>query len=1077
MRRNLPRPVWLLAVGLIGAAFGSAGSASAAQLAAPAWQISINAYSSNFRPSGIGAVQHGPTYEVNVRNVGAVAAEGEMTIEDRLPAGVLVAPVGVEGKWGDSIFHSGYMTCQVSGGVVSCTTEGPIFPGLGARVKIPLELPLGEEGVLIDEADVHGGGASPRTVSVETPVTSAIPAFGFIGGPFGAFGEATDAGGEPVTVAGTHPYQLTVSMNLASEEPGVEGGSTRTPNGGVKVVRGELAKGMVVDPQAVPTCTEQELESEFAACPPQSQIGTARVTLSITGQTFYELAPLYNMATPPGRPASFGFEVLEIAYIHLLGRVRSDGDFGLSADAESLPSRVGVLGTEITLWGDPTDPSHDAVRGKCLAEYSKQTDCPSERLETAFLTMPSACTASSSENILQIEGWEGATASAVYSTTDLDGNAQGVDGCGALRFEPSLEVRPTTAQGESPSGLDFDLHQTQDVSYEGRSTANLKTTEVALPSGIMLNPSAANGREGCSSSQLGTDGSEPAHCPDASKIGSLEVKTPLVDHPLPGSIFLARPFENPFHSLLAFYIAVDDPVTGIVTKLPAKVEPDASTGQLTTIVEESPELPLEDIDLHFFEGPRGVLTTPLTCGAHETTSTLAPWSTPEGADAHPSDSFQISSGCSSSEAAAPKSVSFTAGTQSPLSGAYSPFVLRLSRPDGSQHITGIDTTLPPGLLGKLAGVAYCPQSGIDQAIGREHPEMGKLEQQQASCPQSSEVGTVNVTAGSGSSPIPVSGHAYLAGPYKGAPLSLVVIVPAVAGPFDLGTVVDRVALNVDEYTAQIHAVSDPLPTIREGIPLDVRSIEVKLDRSSFTLNPTSCEAMAIGGSVSTQAGQSQSLSNRFQVGDCERLAFKPKLQLSLKGGTKKTGHPAVKAVVTVPQQGEFANIARAQVNLPHSEFLDQGNIAKACTKVILAQRACPATSIYGKAKAWTPLLEKPLEGPVYLVGGYGYKLPALVAELDGQIRVLLVGKVDSGKNHGIRNTFEAVPDAPVSRFVLELKGGEKYGLLENSENLCEKPQKAGVVLRAQNGRKKSLTVKVGNSCRKGKKKQGPRRHR
>jgi hypothetical protein len=328
---------------------------------------------------------------------------------------------------------------------------------------------------------------------------------------------------------------------------------------------------------------------------------------------------------------------------------------------------------------------------------------------------------------------------------------------------------------------------------------------------------------------------------------------------------------------------------------------------------------------------------------------------------------------------------------------------------------------------------------------------------------------VNVTAGSGSSPYPVSGHAYLAGPYKGAPLSLVVIVPAVAGPFDLGNVVDRVALIVGEYDARIHAVADPLPTIREGIPLDVRSIELKLDRSQFTLNPTSCEAKAIEGSVSTQAGQTAPLSNRFQVGNCERLAFKPSLKLSLKGGTKKTGHPSVKAVVTYPQQGDYANIARAQVSLPHSEFLDQGNIAKACTKPVVQAGACPAKSIYGRAKAWTPLLGKPLEGPVYLVGGYGYKLPALVAELNGQIRLLLVGKIDTGENKGIRNTFEAVPDAPVSRFVLELKGGKKYGLLENSEDVCKKVQKAQVSFKAQNGRALMMKPTITNNCGKQKK--------
>jgi hypothetical protein len=670
-----------------------------------------------------------------------------------------------------------------------------------------------------------------------------------------------------------------------------------------------------------------------------------------------------------------------------------------------------------------------------------------------------------------LDSWLGEHVVGTVPLTDREFDVAHIEGCSSLAFEPSIESKATTASAESPSGLEFKIHQPQEESLEGRATAALKDATVTLPEGMSLNPAAANGLSSCSEEQMGYAPEEgkirfkttPQTCPNSAKVGTISVHTPLLEEDQPGSIYVAKPFDNPFGSLLAVYLAVEDETTGIVAKLAGKVTPNPVTGQLQATFTENPELPLEDIDLHFFSGERGVLTTPLTCGTHTTTSTLTPWSTPEGADAHPTSSFETSSGCVASEAAAPKSVSFTAGTQTPLSGAYSPFVLRLSRPDGSQHITGIETTLPEGLLGKLAGVAYCPESGIAQAISREHPEMGKLEQASPSCPASSEVGTVQVTAGSGPSPIPVSGHAYLAGPYKGAPLSLVVIVPAVAGPFDLGTVVDRVALNVDEYTARINAVADPLPTIREGIPLDVRSIELKLDRPSFTLNPTSCDAMAIEGSVSTQAGQSAPLSNRFQVGECGRLGFRPKLSLKLSGATGRTGHPALRATVTYPTKGAYANIARAQVALPHAEFLHQAAFANSCTKPVLAARACPKSTVYGKVRAWTPLLDKPLEGPVYLVGGYGYKLPAMVAELNGQIRVLLVGKVDTGKSGGIRNTFEAVPDAPVSKFVLQLRGG-KHGLLENSEDICEKPRKAGASFTAQNGKVLTLSTKIANSC-------------
>jgi hypothetical protein len=621
--------------------------------------------------------------------------------------------------------------------------------------------------------------------------------------------------------------------------------------------------------------------------------------------------------------------------------------------------------------------------------------------------------------------------------------------------------------------------------YPHTATAALDTARVTLPEGMTLNPSAANGLGSCSEAQVGRLAvpgihfdKTPNSCPDSSKVGTAEVITPLLDHPLKGAVYVATPFHNPFGSLLAIYLVIEDELSGTYAKLAGKVEPDPQTGRLTATFSENPQLPLEDIHLSFFGGNGAALKTPLACGTYTTTTTLTPWSAPEAPSASPSSSFAVSGtasgqgSCPTSEAQAPKEVGFEAGTTSPIAGSYSPFVLKLTRPDGSQHITGIQTTLPEGLLGRLAGVAYCPESGIAQAKSREATEQGKVEQSSPSCPSSSEVGTVTVGAGAGGTPFYASGHVYLAGPYKGAPLSLVVIVPAVAGPFDLGDVVTRVALNVAPYSAQIEAVSDPLPTILQGIPLDIRSIALNLDRPSFTLNPTSCEQKQIEGSVSTQAGQSAPLKNAFAVGGCGSLAFKPKLAISLKGPTKRTGHPALKATVTYPKGGGYANIARAQVSLPHSEFLDQGNLNLVCKQAELAAGTCPKKAIYGKVKAWTPLLDKPLEGNVYLGVGFGYKLPAMVAELDGQIRVLLKSKVDTDKQKGIRSTFEAVPDAQIEKFTLELKGGKKYGLLENSEDICRKTQKAGASFTAQNGKTLQLSPVIANSCGKEKGSKG-----
>jgi hypothetical protein len=923
-------------------------------------------------------------------------------------------------------------------------------------------------------------------------------------------GQTSNAEGGAYTQAGGHPFEAstTFKLKLTTDSEGnllPEGGTLR----GAAV---ELPPGLIGSPAAAPTCTPAGLvfgQNIEAACSPDTIVGTAEVETNKEGGVQIYSAPVFNMTAPKGMPARFAFVIEPVSGgtvpVYLNASIRSGGDYGVTLTASNLGQAQTVLGSTIALWGDPADPAHDEQR--CVRYVFRVDGCgPFEPNSSplgpnsftapakALLRLPTACTEPGVglTTTLSVERWESPSASASATFISHDppglpsqpeewGPVQGPTGCADEPFKPSLVVTPSENAAESPTGLHVDLHLPQGglENPTGISTADLKRAVVTLPSGVAVNPSAANGLVGCSEAQIGFVGTgfpppnpirfdaEEASCPEASKIGTVEVDTPLLDHPLSGSVYVAQPFENPFASLLAIYLAVDDPQSGVVIKLPGRVQADSSTGQLTATFDNNPQLPFEDFKLEFFAGQRAVLSTPPTCGRFTATSDLTPWSAPEGADAWPSSSFEVGTGavgsrCLSSEAEAPSQVSFEAGSQFPIGGTYSPFVLRLSRRDGTQRFGGLELSLPPGLTGRLAGIPYCS----DDAIAAAERKSGKEEQMSASCPQASEVGQVMVAAGTGSLPYQASGHAYLAGPYKGALLSLAIITPAVAGPFDLGDVVVRVALFIDPETAQITAKSDPLPTILQGIPLDIRSVEVRLDRHEFTLNPTSCEAKQLTGSVTSPLGKSSTLSNRFQVGGCNGLEFKPKLQITLKGSTKHTGHPALKAVVTYPKRGAYANIRRAQVNLPHSEFLDQGNLNKTCTKPVLLEGKCPKATVYGRAKAWTPLLEKPLEGNVYLVGGYGYKLPALVAELNGQIRVVLKSKVDSGPNKGIRTTFEAVPDAPVSRFVLEMKGGKKYSLFENSENLCRKPQQAIATFTAQSGAVEKLKPKVANECRK-----------
>ncbi|HEY4810374.1 MAG TPA: hypothetical protein VIH71_04880 [Solirubrobacteraceae bacterium] len=908
-------------------------------------------------------------------------------------------------------------------------------------------------------ARVSGGGAPAASVTLTSQVSDTPAGFEF------TRHDATvaDATGASFAQAGGHPYQFNTSFELSFVHP--QGGSPG-PAANLKEATVTLPHGMVVNPQATPErCTETEFETpkggpegEVSSCPAGSAVGVVYPTLGLFESPVQSIStPLYNLVPPPGVPAEFGFNPSGFGiYVHLLGHVDSAGDFVLSASARDVPTFGSTSGFAAELWGDPGDPSHVYRRGECA--YSGKLygqECPVADTGVPFLTMPSECGKPLSTG-LTATAWQ--AAEPISSTVDVEdeaGNPVELEGCNQLQFKPTITAQPTTSLSDSPTGLRFDLHQPQDENLEDRGTAPLKDARVTLPEGVTVNASAANGLGSCDESQIGYQPAEgkirfseaPQSCPDSAKIGTLEVSTPLLAHKLPGSIYLAKPYQNPFGSLLAIYLAVEDEETGIIAKLAGKVEPDPQTGQLTATFTENPELPLEDISLQFFEGPGAALTSPLACGEYSTATDLTPWSTPEGADAHPSDSFQTTTAasgsgqCPSSEADAPNAPTFSAGTVEPQAGSFSPFVLKLSRADGTQRITGIDTTLPAGLTGKLAGIPYCSEEDIALAKSREVPQHGQEEQASPSCPQASEVGTIQVTAGAGAEPTPVSGHVYLAGSYRGAPLSLVVVVPAVAGPFDLGDVVTRVALYIDEHTARIHAVSDSLPTILDGVPLDIRSIELKLDRSGFILNPTSCDPSAIEGSVTTAAGQVVPLTNRFQVGGCTGLKFAPQISFSTNGKTSKQNGADLITKVTYPSapQGTYANVGYFKVELPEALPSRITTLQKAClAKVFEANpAACPPEATIGHATVHTPLLPVPLTGPAIFVSHGGEAFPSLTMVLQGYgITIDLVGTTFISKAGITSTTLKAVPDTPFSEFELVLPQGP-YSALTANGNLCD----------------------------------------
>jgi hypothetical protein len=909
---------------------------------------------------------------------------------------------------------------------------------------------------------------------------------------------ALDAGGNDYTAAGGHPDEAVTSFSFPTRNSSGDLIPVEPP----KSTFTELPPGFLANLAGVARCPLAKLATGYTPeCPAASQVGTLRLdTFGNTGLA----GGLYNMVPERGYPFELGFKVLQNAIV-LYPRLSSRADGYRGVVAVPGAADLGLTGAEVHVFGVPSERT--GVGGPPVPALINPTDCsagaPVTRMIVDSWTQPGRLTVDGFPD-LSDSRWKTAVAP-----------APPVTGCEnpklAEQFEATtIKATPLQAPGgpiaaDQPAGLGFDLHflQANDPTDPASTidpgisaTPPLKNAIVTMPAGVSISPSAADGLDGCSDlasdptgDQVRYDDTLPVTCPEASKIGTVVGTSPLlasrgpvadpvtgvVDpdavtgaEPIEGDVYIVKPHPGDLapggqgDGTFRVLIQLESAKYGVNVKLPGTVKADKDTGQLTATFLENPQLPVTDLQLEIEPGPRAALATPVTCGTFTTTTDLVPWSTPGTPDAHPSSSFEVTGGpngspCANAPQARPFAPALTAGTQSAGAGQSSPFVLRLTRKDGEQEFSSLEATLPKGLAAKFTGIPYCPDAALAAAAIRT----GKAEQANPSCP-ASRIGSVTVGAGPGPNPYYAKGTAYLAGPYKNAPMSVAVITPAVAGPFDLGTVVVRNALFVDPETAQGRVVSDPFPKILDGVPLRLRSIDVNLDRPSFTLNPTSCEAKSIDAKVTSTDGASSSPTNHFQASDCAKLGFKPKLKLSLKGGTKRTKHPALKAVLTYPK-GAYANIARASVALPHSEFLAQNHIRTICTRVQFAADACPKGSIYGHATATTPLLEQPLSGPVYLRSSNN-PLPDLVAALHGQIDVDLVGRIDS-INGGIRTTFDAVPDAPVSKFVLTMQGGKK-GLLENSEDLCASVHKADVRFSAQNGRTLNSRPVLAASCGK-----------
>ena len=927
-------------------------------------------------------------------------------------------------------------------------------------------------GALAAPAPASLGITEWNGVALDKPPGHAEPPYeGFIYKPPPAFSSLP--GGSPSGVlanqAGTHPevwalrFALTTTVTPANQE---------VPTEELRDATIEIPPGLIGNPQALPRCPVSDLRiggGDF--CVPNSQIGVVRLRNSKGDasdvEPFEEFFPLYNMEPPPGVAALVGFQTFGVQ-VFIAAKLRTGGDYGVTVASHDANQTVPYKGFTSEVWGTPGDASHDLFRDACLTPGGDPFEemfnvtgkpCPSgEEDPRAFLTLPTSCLGPQQTN-LAIRGWLGGEDEASFTSHDLGEPPapNGIEGCDKVPFAPSVKARPSTDVADAPSGLDFDLHIPQGTLEDPDAEpvqSHLKDAVVKLPEGMTVNPSGANGLDACSPAQIDLHGEGPPQCPDASKVGRVEVSTPLIGHPLPGALYVAKPFDNPFGSLLALYLVVDDAQSGIVIKLAGKVEADLRTGQLTSSFKDNPQAPVEDVALHVKEGAHAPLRTPAVCGKYTTTSRLTPWTAANGGGgqlAFPSDTYTIArgpgGGCATSAPALPNSPELNAGTTSPIAGRYAPLVIELRRADGSQQFSKVSLTPPPGLVAKLAGTAYCPEAALAAAAARK----GAAEKASPSCPADSRLGAVHAAAGAGPSPYWATGEAYLAGPYKGAPLSMAIVTPAVAGPFDLGTVVVRVALDIDPATAKITAVSDPLPELLQGIPLDVRVARVLIDRPDFTLNGTSCNPLAFSGELTSTLGQTAPLTERFQLAECSRLGFKPRISLALHGNVHRGDYQGLTAVVR-PRAGD-ADIARSVVRMPRSVFVAQENFRTICTRVQFAADACPKGSIYGRAEARSPLVDYTLSGPVYLRSSDN-ELPDAVAALSGPesqpIHVELAFRNDSLRG-GLRATVQAAPDVPASYFRLELFGKRK-ALLVNSRDICAEPYRATVTMRAHNGK-------------------------
>ncbi len=1108
--RRLLWCVVILTVVLVGLTCAGPAFASAR------WVLSSRAAPTNLVPGREGLLIVGAD---DLGNSGVEGAANNVTITDTLPEGVRVAnPEGVNPHWARSgqtrPEKEATWQCSVTEHerVVTCATSLNIPPYERLEVEIPVvvEGPPGTVTTLQSQLNVtggkqeqeDGGGGVVGSASLTAPLEISAGETGYGVEPDGFSFVAENEDGTVDTLAASHPYQLTstVFFDQTLEEVQLPGQTRKLAPGAPALSKNltfRLPPGLLGNVNAATQCSDADfsaLEGTIGGirnlCSGDSAIGVATVAIMVPSTILYKTiaVPIFNLEPAQGEPARFGFEA-EAVPVTIDTTVHTEGDYGVSATVSRATAAAQVLGAQVTFWGDPGDPSHDNARGwACLRAGFQKVEgeaCqpPEQRNTTPFLTLPTSCTGPLT-SLMSGEAWTNspleppALLEERYTFQNQAGEPlTSLENCQNIPFEPALDIQPeqeqhqATTSASTPTGLNakVTVAQAGTLSDGLLGDADVRQTTVTLPAGMTLNPGAANGLQACSEQQIGYRGpggsdlfspgapeplrfsASPAACPAASKVGRVRIKTPLLGEELTGSVYLAEQNNNPFGSLVALYIVAESEKLGLHVKLAGEGHLEEDTGQISTTFTDTPQVPFEELQLELFGGPRGSLATPSSCGSYAATSSFESWSgtisTPRSEPA-----FTISSGPGGGPCPTdplPFVPSLAAGSTNLQAGAFSAFDLTLTNPDGDQALSGLTAKLPQGLAAMLSGLQPC----------------GEPAAAQGTCPADGHIGHSIASAGYGPEPISLEGQVYLTGPYESAPFGIEVLTPAVAGPFNLGNVIVRSRIDVDPHSAQVTITSDPFPTFVKGVPVDLKQIQVIVDRPGFQYNPTNCNPSTIQADLTGNQGASANLSSPFHVANCQDLPFKPVVSAITQGKTSKANGASL-GLTFKSKTGE-AHVAETILTIPATLPARLTTIQKACVASAFEANpaSCPEGSDIGTTIVHTPVLKSPLVGPIYLVSHGNAAWPDAELVLQGEgIKIILDGQT-AIKKGVTTSSFESVPDAPFESVEATLPEGPHSALttnlpLKDHYSLCGQHLTIPTALAGQNGTAVADTVKV-----------------